>query len=391
MSKKKTLIKIVLPLLVILAGFGIMKFLIASRAEPKKEVRKDPGIIVEVTKAEKRDTEVIVYGTGMVEPAEEITISPQVNGRVVSVAPNLVVGGFFSKGAMLFQIEDTDYRLALDRALSAKAKAEYDLATIESQARIARSEWDLINKDRDIPPNPLALYEPQLKNARASLASAVAAVAQAEIDLERTAVTAPFNSRVRSENIDRGQYVRAGNSVAVLSGTDIAEIPVPLSLDDIGWLRVPRSGEPGNGAEASVSINIGGKRFEWKGRVVRSTGEVDQKTRMMQLVIAVKDPYGLKRENDPQRPPLVVGTFVDVTITGRVLKEVFVIPRKAIRDNNSVWIMDEGDKLQIKTVKPVRIEGEKVILAEGIHDGDFIVLSNVSGAANGMKLRRMNE
>ena len=391
MSKKKTLIKIVLPLLVILAGFGIMKFLIASRAEPKKEVRKDPGIIVEVAKAEKSDTEVNVYGTGMVEPAEEITISPQVNGRVVSVAPNLAVGGFFSRGALLFQIEDTDYRLALDRALSAKAKAEYDLATIESQARIARSEWDLINKDRDIPPNPLALYEPQLKNARASLASAVAAVAQAEIDLERTAVTAPFNSRVRSENIDRGQYVRAGNSVAVLSGTDIAEIPVPLSLDDIGWLRVPRSGEPGNGAEASVSINIGGKRFEWKGRVVRSTGEVDQKTRMMQLVVAVKDPYGLKRENDPQHPALVVGTFVDVTIKGRVLKEVFVIPRKAIRDDSTVWIMDEEDKLQIKTVKPVRIEGEKVILAEGIHDGDFIVLSNVSGAANGMKLRRMNE
>jgi RND family efflux transporter MFP subunit len=389
MIKKKTFIKIITPLLVILAGFGIMKILTASRAEPRKEIRHNPGMLVEVMKAERKNTAVIVHGTGTVEPAEEISISPQVSGRVVSVAPNLVVGGFFNEGDILFEIEGTDYRLAHDRALSAKAKAEYDLATIKSQARIARSEWDLINKESDIQPNPLALYGPQLKSSRAALASAIAAVAQATIDLERTGVTAPFSSRVRSENIDRGQYVRAGSSVAVLSGTNTAEIPVPLSLNNIRWLSVPRFGERENGAEASVSVTIGGERFEWEGRVVRSTGEVDQKTRMMQLVVEVKDPYGLKGRNDRERPPLAVGTFVDVTIKGRSLKDVFVIPRKAIRDNGTVWIMDEESKLQIKTIKPVRIEGEKVILAEGINSGDLIVLSNISGAANGMKLRKI--
>jgi hypothetical protein len=111
----------------------------------------------------------------------------------------------------------------------------------------------------------------------------------------------------------------------------------------------------------------------------------------MQLVVAVKDPYGLKGAGDPQRPPLVVGTFVDVTIKGKTLKEVFVIPRKAIRDNGSVWIMDAQGKLQIKTVKPVRIEREKVILTEGLDAGDLIVLNNISGAADGMKLRLLNQ
>jgi RND family efflux transporter MFP subunit len=389
MSKKKTLLKLIIPLIIILAGFGIMKILIASRAEPQKEVRKDPGIIAEVMKAEKVDTQVIVHGTGTVEAAEEISIVPQVSGLIVQVAPNLNVGGFFSEGDVLFKIEDTDYRLALDRALSAKAKAEYELATIESQARIARSEWDIINKDRNTPPNPLVLYEPQLKSAKAVLTSAVAAVGQSKLDLERITVKAPFNARLRSENIDPGQYVRTGSSVAVLSGTDTAEIPVPLTLKDLSWLSVPRHNDKKNGSSAFIHLTVGEKLYKWNGRVVRSTGEVDQKSRMMQLVVEIIDPYGLAADHDPQLPTLAAGTFVDVIIKGALLKDVFVIPRMAFRDDSTVWLMDKESRLQIKKVVPVRTEREKVIVTEGLEDGDQIVLTNISGAANGMKLRVM--
>jgi multidrug resistance efflux pump len=64
-----------------------------------------------------------------------------VSGQVVEISPSLVVGGFFRQGDLLFRVEQADYRLAVDRARAALAKAEFDLATVEGQARVARQEW----------------------------------------------------------------------------------------------------------------------------------------------------------------------------------------------------------------------------------------------------------
>lgn len=387
MSVKTKFLKIGVPVLIIVLGVIIMKSLVSTRQAPVREVKEDPGILVEVLKVEKEDTTVMVNGTGTVESAQEVSVIPQVSGRVVYTAPNLDVGGFFKKDDVLFEIEDTDYRLALERAVSSRAKAEYDLATIESKAKVARSEWDRINKDNETPPNPLVLYEPQLKSAKAALAAASAQIEQAMLDLERTKIRAPFNARVRSESIDIGQYVRSGTSVAVLAGTDRAEIAVPMPLDKLRWLNVPRHGERQNGADAKVSLHIGGMIQAWSGHVVRSTGEVDPRTRMTQLIVEIKDPYGLKTRNENSYPSLAAGTFVDIQIKGKTLKDVIIIPRTSFRDNSTVWVMDKDNKLHIKEVDPLRLEKDKVIIGEGIDDGEMIVLTNISGAANGMKLR----
>ncbi|MBL7032444.1 MAG: efflux RND transporter periplasmic adaptor subunit [Nitrospira sp.] len=386
MSTKTKLIKIGIPIALIVIGFVIMKALVSSHPEAVKHVKEDPGILVEILKAEKQEAVMTVKGTGTVKAAREISVIPQVSGEVVYTAPGLDVGGFFEKGALLFRIEDTDYRLALEQAQSAKANAEYELAKIEGQAEIARSEWDEINKGNETIPNPLVLYEPQLKNAQAALASASAKVDQAKLDLSRAEIKAPFNIRIRSESIEIGQYVRSGNSVAVLAGSDTAEIAVSLTAEQLRWLDVPRHGERENGANAMLSLTIGGTIYEWAGHVVRSTGEVDQKSRMMQVIVEIQDPYGLKKKADPGSA-LAAGSFVEVVIQGKKQKDVFVIPRAAFRDNSTVWTMNKEKMLHIKEVKVLRLERERVIISKGIDEGDMIVLTNLSGAADGMKLR----
>jgi len=385
MSKKTTIVKVIIPIIIIIAGFLIMKGMTTLRTAPVREARQDPGMIVEVLTAAITDKKVIVRGTGTVDASEEISIIPQVSGRIDYVAPHFDVGGFFKKGEVLFSIEDSDYKLALEQATAARAKAEYDLATIEGQAKIARFEWDRINIDNTAEPNPLVLYEPQLKSARAALASAVASVERAMLDLERTRIQAPFNARVRSENIDPGQYVRTGTSVAVISGTDTAEIAVPVPLDDLQWLKGSLSGNEKN--SAIVSMNIGNRRYEWKGRVLRSTGEIDPKSRMMNLIIEVPDPYGLQTGSTSGYAVLASGAFVGVELEGTLLKDIFILPRIVFRDNSTVWVMNDEDKLVITKVKPVRVVADKVIISEGLEKGDQIILTNISGAANGMKLR----
>jgi RND family efflux transporter MFP subunit len=391
MSAKQKLLKIVLPLVVILAGIAGMQLMVHSRSSPKKEVRENPGALVEVESVQKRNIPVVVTGTGTVGSRQEASITTQVSGKVTYLAPGFVVGGLFGKGDLLFKIEDTDYRLSIERAKGAIAKAEYDLATVEGQARVARIEWDRLQLAEKKEPSPLVLFEPQLKNAQANVNSAKAALAQTELDLARTSISAPFDCLIRSEEIDLGQYVTAGRSVAAVAGTGAAEIVVPLPLEELQWLAIPRKGGNGSGAPAKVKVTVGDRVLTWKGRVVRSLGEVDPRGRMARVVVAVEDPYNLKKGRGGDLRDLEIGMFVDVEIAGKELSGVFTVPRSALRDGDTVWTMDGERKLRIKPVTVVRREQDTIIVRDSFEEGDQVVLTKVSGAAEGMKLRLAGE
>nr|MBC8413440.1 efflux RND transporter periplasmic adaptor subunit [bacterium] len=233
-----------------------------------------------------------------------------------------------------------------------------------------------------IEPNPLVLFEPQLKNAESALNSAKAAVTQAEVNLSRTVIKAPFNCRVRSKNIDIGQYVKSGDRVAEFAGTDSAEIMVAIPQHELQWMSIP-------GSHATISLETGSELSTWTGRIVRSTGEVDPGTRMISVVIEVNDPYTLSSSRAGSLN-LAAGSFVHVNIKGTELKDIYRIPRIALRDDNTVWLMDQDNKLKIKSVKVLRREKEDILVRNSLTDGEKIVLTNISGAANGMKLRDLN-
>ena len=386
MSLRHRVFRIALPITIVLLGLAVMVVFLAKRKEPEKEIAEDLGALVHIFPVHRQDWQVTVSGTGTVQAAQEISVIPQVSGEVLYVSPSLVAGGFFQTDEVLLKIDDTDYKLALEQAKAAEAKAELNLATMESWARVARAEWERIRQDDEDSPNPLVVYEPQLKNAQAELASAQSAIRQAELNLARTEIRAPFNCRVRSENIDLGQYVRAGSSIAVIAGTDSAEVIVPLPFEELQWLSIPSTASQQKGSFASVHMDIKGTVHTWKGTIVRSTGEVDAKSRMAKIVIEVHDPYGIT-ENGPAPKVLMSGTFVDVSLKGKILDNIFVIPRAALRNNSMVWIVDDESLLRTRTVQVVRYERENVLVKDGVHDGDKLVLTNLSGAAAGMKLR----
>jgi RND family efflux transporter MFP subunit len=331
-----------------------------------------------------------VYATGTVAAAQEAAITPEVTGRVVWLARNMVAGGFFRAGEPLFEIEATDYRLAVERARAAVAKAELDVATVEGQAAVARREWQNLKSADGEPPNPLVVYEPQVANARANLAAAKAALGQAELDLKRTRVVAPFDCRVRSESVDAGQYLRAGVEVARVAGTARAEVVVPLPLEELRHLRVPRPSKAGKstaGSPATLTLTVDDQQYRWSGRVVRSLGEVDPAGRMARVVVAVDDPYGLHEAHHDGRPELALGLFVEVELHGATLPGVFPIPRSALRAGETVWLVGDAGQLQIRPVEVARRERDEVCISHGLAAGDRLVLTALSGAANGMALR----
>ena len=382
--KHKMMQKIVLPILILVIGVGLTVVLIQSRKVPVTEEPDFKGPLVDVIEVVKQSRQVQVKGTGSVQARYATDVTPQVSGRIDWISPHMVAGGFFEKGETLFTIEAVDYQLALERAQASLAQADLELVQIQSQAEIARSEWERLQLEDAEEPNPLVLYEPQLKSAQASRASALAAVRQAELDLSRTRINAPFNCYVRSEEVDLGQYLRSGDKVATLAGTDAVEIVVPLPFEELAWLEVPRSGANGQGSPATVVMNFAGHQLVWQGEIVRALGDIDPRTRMASVVIAVTDPF---ERNNGKLIELAPGMFVETLLHGHIMDDVVPLPRGALRDGDTAWVVTPENTLEIRKVSVVRRERQEVMIGEGLSAGDRVVLTGVAAAANGMLLR----
>ena len=383
MNKKK----IILPIFVVLLAVAVTIVLVKSRKMPQPQETPHQGPLVEVTELVETTRDVVVRSTGTVQPRREVSITPQVRGKIVEISPRMVAGGVFRQGELLFAIEDVDYRLAIELARASLAQAALELMRIENLADVARREWAALNPESDAVPNPMVVYEPQLKSATAARDAALASLKQAEINLQRTRIVAPFNCYVRSEKIEIGQFVNAGTPVATVAGVDQVEVVVPLPLDELTWLSVPRTPADEAGSRAIVELHIGGEIHSWPGAVTRALSDIDPRNRMASLVITVAEPH----VGDGTAPSLIEellpGMFVQVKIYGATVDDLFAVPRAALHDNDTVWIVDEDNRLRMRSVELLRREREEVLLRSGIEPGERLILTNLSAAAEGMLLR----
>ncbi len=377
----------ILPLLVIVIALGLTFVLLKSRKAPTSHETPYLGPLVEVAELVKTSRQVIVSGTGSAQSRYEVGITPQVKGRVNELSPQMVAGGTFLKGDLLFAIDDIDYQLAIALAQSSLAQAELDLLRNENLAELARKEWYALNADSSVEPNPLVVYEPQLKSARAQRDAAQANVELAEINLQRTRVLAPFDCYVRSEQLEIGQFLNAGSPVATVVGTDQIEIVVPLPLDELVWLQVPRKGTKQKGSLAKVELQSGGQTFRWQGAITRALGEIDPHNRMARVVVTVDEPFSPDKGDSKLLMDLLPGMFVEVHLQGEELPDVIAVPRGALHDKDTLWIVDDENRLHIRAVEILRRERDQVLIRSGLDGGEKIVLTNLSGAAEGMLLR----
>ncbi|KPJ79171.1 MAG: hypothetical protein AMJ54_00525, partial [Deltaproteobacteria bacterium SG8_13] len=247
----------------------------------------------------------------------------------------------------------------------------------------AQEEWRLLNEDQpgsNAPP-PLVAKLPQLEAARAKLAADRADLQKARLNLKRTEISAPFAGRVIEENVGTGQYVTAGQPLATLFATEVVEIVVPMEDESLYWFDVPGfTPGDGPGSSAAVKARIAGRDLTWTGRVDRAEGRLDAGTRLINVVIRVDEPYRRK-------PPLAVGLFVQVEISGRELPDAAVIPRAALRENQVVWVVDDKGTLTFRDVKVARLFPDVVYLSGGLKAGEMIVTSPIKTVTDGMRVR----
>ncbi|HKK51339.1 MAG TPA: efflux RND transporter periplasmic adaptor subunit, partial [Myxococcota bacterium] len=230
------------------------------------------------------------------------------------------------------------------------------------------------------------------KVAEASLREARARLERAERDLARTRIVAPYRGRVRSEQVDIGQFVTRGAPIATLYGVEFAEVRLPLPDRELAFLDVPLLPEIARrdedtepiGAPVELRAEFAGARHRWQGHLVRTEGELDPRSRMVQLVVRVPDPFGL---DEARSAPLAVGLFVEAEIAGQLLEEAIVLPREALRPGGRVYVVGEDGRLRFRVVDLLRVERDEIVVGGGLTEGERVCTSPLQGALDGMRVR----
>ena len=382
--------QIFLPVIVVALCAWQMKRMIESKQEPMRFSPPTPKVRVEATRLKPENYQVILETRGTVRPRTQISIIPEVAGRVVSISPSLRAGGFFEKDEMLLEIDPHDYKIAVTVAEGAEAQAAATLAEEEARADQARENWKRLGKKGD--PSPLALREPQLKQAQANLAASKAQVARANRDLERTKIKGPFAGRVTEKLVDVGQYITSNTPIAEAYAVDYVEIRLPLRNDDLNFVDLPesyRNAEAGGNEGPAVRFvgRLGGEESEWSGKIVRVEGSIDEQSRQLFVVAQVDDPY---RKPETGGPPMKIGLFVDAYVDGKVLENIFILPRAAVRPSGELLLIDEDNKLSRQRVTPVFTDEKNIIVANdpdgkngGLKPGQVVCLTPLTYPADG--------
>ena len=110
------------------------------------------------------------------------------------------------------------------------------------------------------------------------------------------------------------------------------------------------------------------------GRITRAEGSFDTRTRQLFIIAQVRNPYGRTADD---RPPLKVGSFVRAKIRGAVLENVFVVPRRLLRENAFLLTVDDQNLLRRKTVDIVWQNDRSIVVKAGLEPGDRVCLTDV--------------
>ncbi|MCH7225300.1 efflux RND transporter periplasmic adaptor subunit [Haloferula sp. A504] len=377
------ILRIFIPLAILGVG-GLLGLWLSEKSDPPTPQQAPPQRLkTGVIELHRTDFPVILKSQGLVRSHHETPLTAAVAGTVHIVHPGFEDGAFFQKGEVLAELEPADFEAAVEAAQSVLARAEAAMAQEEARARQARLNWEDLGYEEE--PSELVLRVPQLKEARANVDAASAALDQAQRDLARTKIRAPFDGRVRDRLVGLGQAVGPSTPLGNVFATDYAEVRLPLTPEQLRFIDLPsRPGDapvPVELLDALGDLNEEEAKVRWPAEIVRTEGALDEASRELFAIARIDDPFGL---NHPDRPPLRIGQPVRAAINGEVLKDVFVLPRVALRGVNRVYLVDREELSIVRTkIEPIWTTTEELIVREGLENGQWLSVTRMPYAPDG--------
>lgn len=418
--KKVSRLKILWVIPPVVIGVLVLMFMNAGKKEPVQVNNEEVSRVVRTIRVPRVDLVPVAEGYGVVQPAKVWTAVAQVTGRVIEMHPRLRNGEIISAGTRLFRIDPVDYELALAQLKATLAEIEVqqgnaeDLLEIERRnLELAKREADRLNKlaemgttsgsEADAAERVMLTSRTSVQNLQNSLALLPTQrkvietkLAQAERDLENTAISAPFNLRVANLSMETDQFVTTGKALFEGDGVDRSEVVAQVAISSLRRLFYGRgtsglnADQLGEGFAAYVDfrpviqLDMGGSIAEWEGEFVRFTDRIDSETRTIGVVVALDKPY--EKIVPGQRPPLSKGMFVKIRLRGRAQPGRIVVPRAAVRDGK-VFLVDDEQRLIIREVELEYHQGNLSVIKSGVEPGQQLVISDLIPAVEGMRLQ----
>jgi RND family efflux transporter MFP subunit len=378
-----------IPILIFFLAIGAAIGLYSTSPETKKSAPTRPVPLVETAGVRPVTEKVFIEAFGTVIPSKQITLQSEVEGRIIDQNPDLVPGGLIQQGDMVVRIDPSDYELRVNEYRAELEEALFELDLEQGKQVIAGREWKLMENEIEMNEagKSLALREPHLRLVKAKVDKARSRLAAAELELQRATMRSPFNALVLEEFVDRGQLVSRQTPLATLAGTDQFRVQVSVPVDVLP--RIPEAGAPGQRGPAARVIfePVNGAEVVRHGYVLKIMGDLDPEGRMARVLITIDDPLNL--HSGVRDGKVLLGSYVKTRIDAGSYKNVYSIPRQALREGDLVWVQDSENKLQIRPVSVVWRRKDDVLVNADLKEGDKLILSRLQSPLPGIEVRSL--
>jgi multidrug efflux system membrane fusion protein len=308
--------------------------------------------------------------SGQIEAVESAEIRPRVTGHLRRV--HFHEGGLVEKGALLFTIDDREYAAAADAARADAARAE---------ARVALSKQELQRGERLIGERAISQGEldqrrMEAQQADADVLAARARVAQAELNLGFTRVTAPFAGRAGAALVKPGNVVTP-NETLLTTLVSVDPVYVSFTGDERAYLRyqeLARSGGRDSSRDVRNPVRVGlanEQGFPHEGEVDFVDNALNPSTGTIRARAVLANPDGV----------FTPGLFARVRLLGASQSDAFLIHEQAVltdQDRRYVYILGKDNAAERRDVTlGAHIDALRVV-ESGLKPGDKVIVNGMT-------------
>jgi len=443
---KKILQNFIFLPLILFVAIAIVVVLVKTKAPVEHLDVGYPVKAVEVITANKIPFRARAMAFGNVEPAVILNTKSEVSGKISFMHADLKKGASLAKDTVVLRIEPTTFEFSLTESQAALTSSQSSLVQLKVEEKSAKDALTIVRKNLNVELKELERMQGLLKKGiisqsaldkekqkvlalrqqlqdiegkiaafssrrnaiKAQIKQSKSLVDKSQDTLGRTEVRLPFDARIGTVSVEKGEFIQAGGLLFEALGVQAVEINAQISTkqfrplvtglkfikDETISLQDPvvlQAALSSMQLEARVRLVGDASHLTvWEGTLLHLSESVDPTRDTLGLVVVVDKPY---EDIIPgRRPPLLKGMFTSVEFFAPA-KASLVLPRKAVHQGR-VYVATDENTLAIRSVNILFAQGDMVVLSEsedaGLKVGERVIISDVIPVMEGMPLKTIS-